>query len=493
MSIFAELDKQKNKTGGIFAELDKKSTPKETLGQKVGRVASPIVDVLGKVYARGATNVAQTVQAVSKLPEIIKTGKATFTPVQYSDLNKKFPILSPKVAETVKPFELRKESFGKDILDIAGGAEEIASMANFATTPIKGATKTIIAKNLAKEGAITGLMGAGGQQLQEGKFNPLDLTLATAGGAVANPLLGLLGRGISKAFNGKKGTQLVDEVLTDTAPKLTKEERYAQYLQSQGYEPIQNPATLPEIKMGPKAKPSTPVIEYGKTQPNVIKPETTQVGTKTQIPAANMINTPEDVNKVLGSIIRDGKNAPELAEQATRDAVNVPTKADAQTVEKIVSTMDTPNMTDFERQTNRIQIENVMKNSQEDIVDIAMGSKLPQDGMPPTAYYAVAANIADEMAKNGDSSLALKLADSPVRSKSGQAQQALNITSKDNIVTIFNDMKNKMENKMSFLTKKAHKDTINNGVQSIQKEFEKVKGLPGTREEIINALNKLIC
>lgn len=508
MSLYDEYNKNKKSTtkGGLYSEFSKsktKATEPSFLSKALGFGKEIVLDTKKNVVDKPLTNVVQAAQVASKLPEIIRTGKATFTPM--TPFNYKGQPVQPLGTRTADN-GFTKENVVKDLKDIGGTGLEMASFLGFGPSAkagfqatkelVKGSTKAGVQtlKRSVAEGAFGGLTQNVGTQLQDnaatGKaFNPMETVKATAGGAVLAPALNIFSKGIGKIFAGKKASEVAAETIAEAVPtpKLTKEQRMAQYSANMGYEPYQT--EIPTIQMGKKPSLNElPTIQTtSKNQPKVADFEDVRYE---PIPNRSVYSEMPDT---ISDIVNNGKKSTKLSAQATRDAVNTPVQADLQTVEKITSTMDTPDISDFERQTNKLQVENVMKNSQDDIVEIAMGSKVPQDGMPPTAYYAVAANIAEEMSKNGDQTLAMKLADSPVRSKSGQAQQALNITSKDNIVTIFNDIKNKMEDKMSFLSKRAKNENINNGIKEIQQQFDKVKGLPGTRDEIINALNKLIC
>lgn len=461
-------------------------------------VGKEIVKGIIKLPARAATNVAQTVQGLSKLPEVLRTGKTTITPVQP---------FSGKFLGDVKSIGT-EGTMGQRLTDIGGAGLEVASYLPFAKA-VKGgytAGKALVTggkeaakqslKGMAVEGAIGGGLQSLGQQTQQYSQDGTPISIgdvgkSTAAGAIFAPALGLVGRGIGKIFNrGEVPANLAvaDEVTPTPKPKLTSQERLTQYSKSMGYEPYQNPSELPTIQLGSKGKETIPTIQIGgKKQPKVANyDELTYEPIPNQSISSQMPDT-------ISSIIKNGKKAPELVEQAVKEANVAPKPVNTVSVDKAAKMLDTPDATDFQRQTNKLQVEQIMQKDQSEIIDIALGNKVPTDGLPAEAHYAVAANLADEMAKNGDSSLALRLADSPVRSKSGQGLQSLNITSKDNIVPILNDIKNKKEAKLSFLTKKQKQKDIDTAIKGIQDEFGKLKGLPNTREQIVEALNKLIC
>lgn len=504
MSIFAELDKNKNK-GGIFAELDKqkaKSTEPSTFSKFLGFGKEILMDTKKNVVDKPLTNVVQVVQAASKLPEIVRTGKATFTPM--TPFNYKGQPVQPLGTRTADN-GFTKENVKKDLLDIGGTGLEMASFLGFGPSAKAGFAATgQLAKGVAKEagqtllrssaeGAFGGLTQNVGSQLQDkaatGKaFNPMETVKATAGGAVLAPAINIFSRGIGKIFAGKKAADVAAETIAESVPKLTSEQKLAQYSSKMGYEPYKNPNELPSIQMGSTAKSEIPTIsQTGKNQPKVANFNDIRYE-----PIPNQAISSEMPN-TISDIIQNGKSSTKLSEQAARDAVNTPMQVDPSRVERLSKSMETPDMSDFEKQTNKFQSEKVLQNSQQDIIDIAMGSKASNDGVPKTAYYAEASNIANELSKQGDSSLALKLADSSVPSKVGQELQALNIAEKDNIVSVLSDIKKAKEEKLSFLTKRVKGVNINEGIKEIQLQFDKVKGLPSTRDEIINALNKLIC
>lgn len=475
-----------------------KSTPTKT--NTAFNFVKEVAKGMAKLPLRAATNIDQGLSGTNRE---IYSGK-TFGDVK-------------SIGTRSFDFGMTPENFKKDMLDIGGAGLEAASYLGFgpsakagftATTQLaKGATKkagqTLLRS--AGEGAFGGLTGNVGQQMQDnaatGKaFNPMETLKATAGGAVLAPAINIFSRGVGKAF-GKGAKEIEEEVFV--APKLTKEESYQKYLNEQGYEGYANPNQLPEIKMGAKGKPATPTIEYGKTNPNIITPDTTLPTSKTQIPTANMINSPQDVDKVLGSIINNGKKAPELAEQVVKQSSPIvdnvaPTKLsfeDFDMASKIVD--DMPNMKDvpeFERQTNIEQVASIMKRPQEEIIDIVKSGNVP-DNIPIDAYYSVAKNIADDLSKQGDSSLAIDLLPykREISSKSGQKLQATKITNPDNIVDVLDEVQTAKFGQLSKGAKLRYDADLEEAVQIVRKEFDKLKGLPTTREQIVATLSKLIC
>lgn len=513
---YNDFEKQKTNKSKLsydaFSSSQKKSTEPSFLSKALSFGKEIVLDTKKNVVDKPLTNIVQGVQAASKLPEILKTGKATFTPM--TPFNYKGTPVQPLGTRTADN-GFTKENVKKDLLDIGGTGLEMASFLGFGPSAkagfqateqlVKGATKKAgqtLLKSSA-EGAFGAFTGNIGQQMQDnastGKvFNPMETAKATATGAVFAPALNVLSRGLGNIFGGKK----IEEVAAETiAPKLTKEERYAQYLSSQGYEPITNPNKLPEIKLGPKAKPSIPTIEYGKTQPNVTTPNVaSQIQPKVQIPTSNIINSPEDVDKVLSGIMREGKSAPELVQQAVKESIPVEqvipqpisrevfTKAD-----DIVETLPDSNiMTPFERQKNVEQVASILQRPQDEIIDIVKGNKELPDNIPRDAYFAVAKNIADE---TNDAQLALDLLPykKEISSKTGQGLQATQIAKKDNIVDILDDVQTARYEKLNKDAKLRYSKDLDEAVQIVQREFEKIKGLPNTREQMVEALSKLIC
>lgn len=469
-----------------------------------------ILDTKKNVIDKPLTNVVQAAQVASKLPEIIKTGKATFTPM--TPFNYKGTPVQPLGTRTADN-GFTKENVKKDLLDIGGTGLEMASFLGFGPSAkagfqatkelVKGSTKVGVQtlKRSMAEGAFGGLTQNIGTQLQDkaatGKaFNPMETVKATAWGAVFAPALNIVSRGLGKMVGGKKTENVLEEAFAK--PKLTSEDRYAQYRESVGYEPYRNPDKLPEIKMGAKPKPTTPVIEYGKTSPSTIIPEA-KVQPKTQIPTSNMINSPEDVDRVLSGIMRDGKKAPELAEQVAKETVqpNVIPEEVFRKADNIVDEMPDSNiMTPFERQTNIEQIASIMSRPQDDIFNIVKGNMELPDNIPRDAYLSVAKNIVDETT---DPKLKAKLSiellpyRKEISSKSGQKLQANVIAKKDNIVDILGEIEDTKFKKLSKDAQLRYSKELEDAIQTVQREFESIKNLPGTREQKLAALSKLIC
>jgi len=263
------------KGGGLYDDIvsstnSKTSQPKESFSSKVGGVTKDLGSALVKPFQRTATNALQTAQALTKLPEILRTGKSTFTPVQ--PFGKDIKPVATNIAD--KGFSAK--NLGKDALDIGGTSLEFASYAPIFGGAVKAMKTATLAKGLAKEGAIGGFTGTLGQQMQEKAVNNTPFSLSnlmkgTAGGAVLAPVLGVAGRQFGKMTG--RGARAVDKV--EVAPVLSQEQKYQNYLANQGYTPYTNPNELPTIQVGAKTKlpNELPTIQMnGSNQPNVFPP-----------------------------------------------------------------------------------------------------------------------------------------------------------------------------------------------------------------------------
>jgi hypothetical protein len=147
----------------------------------------------------------------------------------------------------------------------------------------------------------------------------------------------------------------------------------------------------------------------------------------------------------------------------------------------------------FSHQTNKQQIETVLKKDVSEIIDVAMGRKAPTDGIPATSHLAVAEKIAEDMAKKGDTSLALELMNSNVGRKAGQNLQSLAIASEDSLVSILRDTRVKLEDNMSVLRKTQMGREINKAIAEIKDAFKNLKDIVPTKEAIAEALAKITC
>jgi hypothetical protein len=263
MGYFDDIPTKKNKTSttttktssGYFSDIPTKSTEPSTFSKVLGFGKEILMDTKKNVVDKPLTNVVQAVQIASKLPEIIKTGKATFTPM--TPFKYKGQPVQPLGTRTAD-FGATPENFKKDLLDIGGTGLEIASFigfgpsvkAGFAATEqlVKGVTKAGVQtlKRSAAEGAFGGFTGNVGSQLQDKAatdkaFNPMETVKATAGGAVLAPAINIFSRGLSKAFgkaekpaaqefdatlssilnNGKKAPELVQQVDVGNVSRLS--------------------------------------------------------------------------------------------------------------------------------------------------------------------------------------------------------------------------------------------------------------------------------
>jgi len=153
---------------------------------------------------------------------------------------------------------------------------------------------------------------------------------------------------------------------------------------------------------------------------------------------------------------------------------------------------DYPNNS-FDRQTNKQQIEVVLKKDRDEIIQIAMGNKKSTDGIPEVAHYAVLKNIADQEAAKGDISLAREISYSNVDRKAGQNLQAANIAMKDNVSDIIKDVRIKMEDNLPTRVKKGKDVEISRIKKTINDALKGIEDMKPTREMIISALEKIKC
>ena len=345
MGYFDDIPTKGQKTstttsGGYFDDIpvQKKSNVLNTIKSTGKEIAKSVL----KLPARAATNVAQFAQGVSKLPEVLRTGKTTITPVK--PFSGKFlgDVTSIGTSGNIK----------KDILDISGSAVEAASYLPFAGVVKGGYTvgkalviggKEVVKqslKGMAIDGAVGGFTGSLGQQLQEKAQTGRDISLTEAGksgvfGAVAAPALGLLGRGIGKIFN--RGEVPVASAVADEI--------------------------VPQVNTVPFTK------------------------------STQTTNT-----DVLSSIINNGKKAPELAHQAVEQVVpetftpSLATRVEADAVEKGLVTKfeGLPEAQTMNMRQQADDAVNLVNNNYEQAKRVALGTEnAPGDLRDASVFEAV--------------------------------------------------------------------------------------------------------
>jgi hypothetical protein len=256
-----------------------------------------------------------------------------------------------------------------------------------------------------------------------------------------------------------------------TLASLTKEERYAKYLKEQGYEGYINPDDLPSIQMGSKDKSSLPTIQIGDTPTR----KSNVPGDFTYEPIKN--TTPTGTTTMADNV----------AQTIDRPQIEVPTT----TVEKVNKIQK--NLNEFESQTNAEQISKIESMDEQLVKDIALGKKPPVDGIPSTAYLAVMENRANELAKNGDYSLALELADSNIGKKAGQNLQAMSIASKDSFTGIIRDIKSTLEERIPKTAKKNQLKEVQSIRDNLNNALNSIDVIKPPKNMIEKALSELIC
>lgn len=292
------------KTTGYFSDIPKKEP------SKIKEVGKNVLAGILKTPARYATNAVQAYQ--------IATGKPQTEPFSGEFLGRVAPMGTG-------------ETFRQQVGDAIGGGIELASYIPVARSAKIGyqASKTglpFVIKELAKEGAVGGLLGSTGSGIQEAavenkQINPSDIVKATAFGAFLNPLIGVSARYIGQKLGNKPPVKVdVTSETTGGFPNLvTPRIKYDKYRKEMGYEPYLSTEELPTIEMGPKK-----VDESGLP---VIQMEPRKTGIKSEF-SYDPITT----------IINKGKNAPELIKQATEtiQEVTPPARLETPTQETFV-------------------------------------------------------------------------------------------------------------------------------------------------------------
>lgn len=391
---------------------------------------------------------------------------------------------------------------------------------NIATLPVGGAAvkgalavpKAIKYGKLALEGA--GLVGAstGLRSVAEGadvfskETGKATLKGATLG-AISGPVLGILGEGAANLF-GKKLTNIerlaaaskrapytIPEAGVPPAGYLNKNIPQLPAPRTPSQIPIELPAPgVLKAQQGvreflePKV-PETIPVKRGKGKlltPDVLEP-LPPVQPQVQKTLAEM--TPaEKIDAYQGKPIIETPSIPPVTPEQTPEI--------QARVEKIANQLKQESLTvltDFEHQTNKQQIEQVLQKDPQHIIDVAMGKIQPEGGIPNTAYLGVAENLADDAAKAGDFSLVDQLSQSNVGRKAGQTLQALQIAAKDSLTGIVRDIRTSLEDSLPSFVKKNKEKELNKIRSEITRVMDSFEGKTPSIETILSALKSITC
>jgi hypothetical protein len=357
MSLYEEYNKSKKETatGSLYSEFTKSKEPKTSTFSKIKTFGTEMAKDIARPFARVGTSVAQTGQALSKLPEVLRTGKTTINPVQPFS-GKTLGNITPVGIQTYdkggidikNPLPGLKNS-AKDLIDIGGvgaeltsylvGAGQLKSGYTVGKATVAGAKEVAkqSLKGMAVEGVTAGLLQSTGQQVQKyaqdgTPISVKDIGYNTAAGGVLGPVLGLVGRGVGKIFNrGEKSAALAvaDEVIPDKSMVENLSETAGNSLQrSQDgirekslnfYRENPNEITKPPVRL--REVDGKVVIEDGRHRLEAAREagiKDLQIEDVTpQYPAVESQLAPQ--SDVISSIIRNGKKAPELAQQAIEE------------------------------------------------------------------------------------------------------------------------------------------------------------------------------
>lgn len=576
--------------------------PKPTLGSKVLNAAEWLTAPIVKPLAEVATNAVNAVQ--------IATGKKETQPFSGKYLGEvkglgKLDVTKGFTPDNVKTFK-KAVGTGAEIASTIGGGGIAKDAAGNIIKPTLG--------KLAAEGAGLNATYGLGQSLSENQgLGDTLKNVATQGaiGAVAGPVLGLAGRGISKLLKGKTPevptpTIYATEDITKITPGTERAQRInpAKLLPAprtpsqipielpapgilKSAEDIRNPITIQEpvvkteiqksaasniskndfiqsqiknetvIKQPEIPKEQQYQRAIGKTREDFINSETgfltrtkqtipknyvdklskiweisnkkpTEIlPTKQRIvelgniwenehiigqefplkPLQKYTNIPKSNTEIpsnsnltpQGSIPTELPKSTKIAPEQvkTPGTQNIPLEQQTPEfktkVDEISNNIRQDTTTDFEHQTNQQQIAHVLSKDPNEVLDVALGKKAPDGGIPDTAYLAVAQNMADKLASEGDFSLVNKLSQSDIGRKAGQTLQALQIAMKNSVTGIVRDIRTSLEDKLPKSISKFADKEKQNIRENISKVIDTIDITKSSREDILLAVEKLMC
>lgn len=489
--------------------------PKKTLGSRVKSAAEWLTAPIVKPFAEVATNAVNAVQ--------LATGNEETQPFsgsylgEVNGLGKLDPTkgFTPETVKTIK----KSVGIGAEIASTIGGG-------GVAKDALGNVIKPTLTK-LAFEGAGLNATYGLGQSLSENQgLKDTAKNVATQGaiGAVAGPVLGLVGKGISKLLGKEKVAVISKEADTIfTKPKdvnITTVEKPTTVpfdtsklvdttgkhdirtimttLQEGGYSKkeviniMQNVAAKNPTETRYSFKDVADIryslypdkeIKYSKLTTPI--PDT-GIPSKSTLTAQGSIST--DIPKVT-------ENAPGTIK--TTETANIPLEQQTPEfkakVDEISNNIRQETTTDFEHQTNRQQIATVLSKDPQYVLDVATGKMAPEGGVPDTAYLAVAQNMADKLAAEGDFSLVDKLSQSNIGRKAGQTLQALQIAMKNSVTGIVRDIRTSLEDKLPNTIRKNADKELQSIKESISKVLESTDIRKMGKEDILLAVEKLRC
>jgi len=480
------------------AELTKKGLPvsvKSTRAEPT--LAGSLLRGAIKPVADIATNIVQAGQSLTKKG-------ATEAPLTNKYLGKveglgKIDITKSPIERSNLDTVVKSAATGLEIGSYATGTGKIIGTGkNVFKTPLKQFLK-IEGKRLAKEGAITGFGGSLGYQgrdmVEKGTtISPKKLAVDTAIGTIAGPLLG----GLSNKLLGKKATEVVEKKIN---PIITKIDNVADNALSKNTSGIkegttkflkENPQEISSREVRLREVDGKIVIEDGRHTLQaaketgitpVFKDVTSEYTGKPSEKIQSIINSKKQ--EVIPGVINDTPNVQsELPTSIQR--VEVAPEAIARDVKEMSNYIE-----GFDEGTFKQWSQDLRSIPKDELTSVALGGeKTIQNTIPQTAYYAALKNIAKE---TNDINLSQMLANSPVRSKSGQAQVALQMADKDNLVDDLIEIK-KVRAKQVGISDARYDAEAKSWFDKVSTRVEQMKKQIPTIEEVEDIISKvLIC
>ncbi len=467
-------------SGGLYDDIISNigtSTQTKPTGSKVLSALGDIGKSIAKLPLRAATNIDQ---ALSNSNREIYSGKT-------------FGDIKPIGTQTFDAggIDLRNPKQGlvntaKDLKDIAGASLETLSYLPFATAAKTSFNAGKIALGqLAKEGAVGGITGVAGQQLQQGgEFDLGNILKGGAFGAATAPAVGVLGSGISKIFGGKKAGEVIaedvfqqvpkktytppdffqqEEILRRQTPSLPLDEIDVNKIIDTGFKriPVQERENLknilndrniktvkiyrasdePTLKNGDYVSVYKPYAETymkrGKGR-TLIEQEIPKSNLEFNERAGDFQYVDSKLPNTISSIIRDGKAAPELAQQAFKETSSntftpkLSTELEASAIEKkfVEKFGDLPQVQTVNMKDESLKWADLVEKDYDTAKASVLNSQLP-DGFNNSLGLGYEA-VVRKATKDGDWQLLKELATNPNAAPTQASLTAQKLKSFDN-------------------------------------------------------------
>ena len=522
--LFATKETNKTPTtptvtkGRLFTE---KVVIKPTLGSKILGVGKEIAkDPIKRLLVQPAARATEAVTRTLAPNSLAAKGYEAMADAGEGQVFKA-PFLGDINVPAQKGFG---QGGGQQIVgDALQSAAYLAPFTGAGNTLLKGAST---AQRMAL-GSVEGGAFMGGASLEDGGSTS-DVLKQTALGAGLGIVAPVVFKGVGRLF-GKKATQVVENTAEESANLRafgTKERPPVPDAGTppQGYvDPYlpKLPAPKQNLMLGEAKKPLLLEARNKKTStlgdnfsytdkanPDMVAKSKALQDYNTKLRNYNQNPTP---NKLKGVLKAKGALADLNASTGLPEGQNLANKGvndtNIPTTQSIPNTKIDPNLPPttgprtqkeivnnvFERQKNKGQEAVIDALDDQHIEDVVFRGAQPKNNVPREAYLAKLQNKADEMARNGDTSLADRVSKSNLFSQAGQGLQAAQITTKGGLSGTLREVRRQLEDTLPSSTKAKKKVEVSKIGSQLSEALESFKNTLPSKADLLDAIEKIKC